>query len=173
MIIIKYKYLSSKIIFAIWNEPFLQVLFMIDPGWIIILRRLGLWERVNEVRFIKELFPIIIDSNEGKSVIEKESIISRAKPFPSVNSLNEGRSYSLIRIHWRYYWYNTFGHSKNYHLQYPFYLIQEDLQENKLLFILILIILSCLTVVKLFDEIRIVVRAGRSILIIIRDIQTW
>ena len=173
MIIIKYKYLSSKIIFAFWNEPFLQVLLMIDPGWIIILKRLGLWESVNEVRFIKELFPIITNSNEGKSVIEKESVISWANPFPSANSLNEGRSYSLIRIHWRYYWYNTFGHSKNYHLQYPFYLIQEDLQENILLFILILIILSCLTVVKLFDEIRIVVRAGRSILIIIRDIQTW
>ena len=103
MIIIKYKYLSSNIIFAFWNEPFWQVLLMIDPGWIIILKRLGLWESVNEVRFIKELFPIIIDSNEGKSVIEKESVISWAKPFPSVNSLNEGRSYSLIRIHWRYF----------------------------------------------------------------------
>ena len=92
MIIIKYKYLSSKIIFAFWNEPFLQVLLMIDPGWIIILKRLGLWESVKEVRFIKELFPIIIDSNEGKSVIENESVISWAKLFPSVNSLNEGRS---------------------------------------------------------------------------------
>ena len=173
MIIIKYKYLSSKIIFAFWNEPFLLVLLMIDPGWMIILKRLGLWESVNEVRFIKELFPIITNSNEGKSVIEKESVISWANPFPSVNSLNEGRSYSLIRSRWRYFWYNTSEQSKNYHLQYPFYLIQEDLQVNKLLFISILVIFSCLTVVKLFDEIRIVVRAGRSILIIIRQIQTW